>query len=102
MQVCHIHPFETRLLRYAEQFANEITVGPYLFLREFASLGSLNVWRSNISAVFIKQAMQKVVHGKLSLTLPPGEVLTLTTTTGQQKGSKQLAVSIQLGVFLCL
>lgn len=63
---------------------------------------SLHVWRTNFSAIFIEQPMQNVVHGKLSLTLPPGEVLTLTTTTGQQKGSEGLIVSIRWSPFhLC-
>ena len=58
----------------------------------FATLASLHAWRTNRSASFVQQPEQTLSHGVLRLTLPPGEVLTLTTTTGQRKGDDGLTV----------
>jgi hypothetical protein len=52
----------------------------------FAGLTSLHMWRSQRGAVFIKQPPLKLTKGAASLTIEPGSVVSLTTTTGQQKG----------------
>eukprot|EP01049_Picozoa_sp_SAG25_P007302 SAG25_NODE_588_length_6733_cov_7.918300_4_plen_752_part_00 len=59
----------------------------------FATLRSLHCWRSNASAVFVQQPpLLLEAGGMLLLVIPAGEVWTLTTTTGQQKGSDSLKI----------
>ena len=47
----------------------------------------LCVWRSNEKEQFVQQAAIKQVNGAFTLTLDPGSIYSLSTTTGQQKGS---------------
>jgi len=47
----------------------------------------LCVWLSNKENSFIQQANVKPVNGTFTLTLAPNSVYSLSTTTGQQKGS---------------
>eukprot|EP01043_Picozoa_sp_COSAG02_P054101 COSAG02_NODE_6073_length_3821_cov_18.905159_2_plen_760_part_00 len=59
----------------------------------FATLRSVHFWRSNASAVFVQQPpLLLEAGGMLNLVIPAGEVWTLTTTTGQQKGSDSLTI----------
>jgi len=47
----------------------------------------LCVWRSNAREQFIQQPGIKPVNGAFTLTLEPDSIYSLSTTTGQQKGS---------------
>ncbi len=47
----------------------------------------LCVWRSNERAQFVQHAKIKPVKGVFTITLEPNSVYSLSTTTGQQKGS---------------
>lgn len=47
----------------------------------------LSVWRSNAKEQFVQQAGIKPVNGAFTLTLEPDSIYSLSTTTGQQKGS---------------
>ena len=47
----------------------------------------LCVWRSNAAAQFVQQANIKPANGTFTLTLEPGAIYSLSTTTGQRKGS---------------
>ncbi len=47
----------------------------------------LCVWRSNAKEQFIQQPGIKPVDGAFTLTVEPGSIYSLSTTTGQQKGS---------------
>jgi hypothetical protein len=56
------------------------------------STGAVHVWSSDLSAptaanTFVQQASITPVNGAYSLTVQPGYVYTLTTTTGQAKGT---------------
>jgi len=51
------------------------------------SAKNLCVWRSNAKEQFIQQADLKPVDGAFTITLEPGSIYSLSTTTGQQKGS---------------
>lgn len=56
------------------------------------STGTVHVWSTNLSAptaanTFAQQASITPVNGSYSLTVQPGSVYTLTTTTGQAKGT---------------
>ena len=55
---------------------------------EFASLKQLHMWKTERAAVFIEQAPLAVAGGVATLSLQPGTVVTLTTTTGQKKGGQ--------------
>eukprot|EP01051_Picozoa_sp_SAG22_P005555 SAG22_NODE_333_length_12162_cov_11.415237_7_plen_1331_part_00 len=55
---------------------------------ELGSLPQLHMWRSERGAIFIEQAPLVLHGGAALLTIPPGIVLTLTTTTGQKKGGQ--------------
>jgi hypothetical protein len=60
---------------------------------KFSALSSLHWWRTNRSAVFLQQPPLLLrPAGKATLVIPAGEVWTLTTTTGQQKGSESLKI----------
>jgi galactosylceramidase len=54
---------------------------------EGLSLKQLCVWRSNEKEHFVQQAGIKPIKGTFTLTLAPNSVYSLSTTTGQQKGS---------------
>jgi galactosylceramidase len=51
------------------------------------STKALSVWRSNAQEQFTKQAGIKPVNGTFTIVLDPDSVYSLSTTTGQQKGS---------------
>lgn len=51
------------------------------------SSGTLCVWRSNASQQFIRQPDIQPVHGAFTITLDPNSIYSLSTTTGQRKGS---------------
>lgn len=51
------------------------------------SLGKLCVWRSNVQEQFVKLADITPVNGKFEITLEPQSIYSISTTTGQQKGS---------------
>ena len=48
---------------------------------------SLCVWRSNEQEQFVQQTTVKLSRGMFTMTLEPNSVYSLSTTTGQQKGS---------------
>jgi galactosylceramidase len=47
---------------------------------------SLQAWRSNAEAHLTPQPDPQIENGRLTLTLEPGTILSLTTTSGQSKG----------------
>jgi galactosylceramidase len=49
--------------------------------------GKLCVWRSDATAQFVKQADIKPRNGSFSIALEPKSIYSISTTTGQQKGS---------------
>ena len=49
--------------------------------------GPVHVWKSTAAAQFIEQAPLTLSNGKVTLELEPDAIYTLTSTTGQQKGS---------------
>jgi len=51
------------------------------------STGKLCVWRSDAKEQFVRQADLKPVHGVFTITLEPDALYSISTTTGQQKGS---------------
>jgi galactosylceramidase len=51
------------------------------------STRELCVWRSNVQEQFAQQASLKPVNGSFTLILDPNSIYSLSTTTGQQKGS---------------
>jgi galactosylceramidase len=51
------------------------------------STGPLCVWRSNSREQFVRQADVTPVNGTYSVTLDPDSIYSLSTTTGQRKGS---------------
>lgn len=51
------------------------------------SAKKLCVWRSNAKAQFVQQSDIKPVDGAFTFTLEPDSIYSLSTTTGQQKGS---------------
>lgn len=51
------------------------------------SNGKLCVWRSNASEQFVKLADITPVNGQFDFTFEPGSIYSISTTTGQQKGS---------------
>jgi galactosylceramidase len=51
------------------------------------STKALCVWRSNATEQFVQQAAIKAANGAFTVTLDPGSIYSLSTTTGQQKGS---------------
>jgi galactosylceramidase len=56
-------------------------------LREKLSRGKIHIWRSNAREQFVEQAIVRPVHGKFTLLADPDSIYSLTTTSGQQKGS---------------
>jgi galactosylceramidase len=48
---------------------------------------ALCVWRSDAREQFVQQSSIAPVNGSFSITLEPGAIYSLSTTTGQQKGS---------------
>jgi hypothetical protein len=50
------------------------------------SRGTLHVWKSTKDQWFVQQADIPVVNGTYQITLEPGAVYSVTTTTGQRKG----------------
>ena len=51
------------------------------------SAGKLCVWRSDAQEQFVQQAGIKPQHGSFTIALEPDTIYSLSTTTGQQKGS---------------
>ncbi|HJX62712.1 MAG TPA: hypothetical protein VJ860_02035, partial [Polyangia bacterium] len=51
------------------------------------STGTVSVWRSNATAQFQKQPDVTPVNGSFTVALDANSIYTLSTTTGQQKGS---------------
>jgi galactosylceramidase len=51
------------------------------------STRKLCVWRSDATAQFVQQAGIKPRHGSFTITLEPNAIYSISTTTGQQKGS---------------
>ena len=51
------------------------------------SAGKVCVWRSDAQEQFVQQAGIKPQHGSFTIALEPDTVYSLSTTTGQQKGS---------------
>ena len=51
------------------------------------SVKELCVWRSNAKEQFVKQAAIKPANGAFTITVEPNSIYSLSTTTGQQKGS---------------
>ena len=51
------------------------------------STGKLCVWRSDAATQFVQQASLKPRHGAFTMTLEPNSIYSISTTTGQQKGS---------------
>jgi galactosylceramidase len=51
------------------------------------SAGKLCVWRSNAQEQFVKLDDINPVNGSFSITLDPASIYSISTTTGQQKGS---------------
>jgi len=51
------------------------------------STGKLCVWRSDAAAQFVQQDGLKPVKGSFNVALEPNAVYSISTTTGQQKGS---------------
>lgn len=54
------------------------------------SLGTVNVWKSNENEQFVKQESITPVNGILKLSLEPKCIYSVTTTTGQQKGTYEI------------
>jgi galactosylceramidase len=51
------------------------------------STGQLCVWRSDVQEQFVQQPGIKADHGTFTIALEPNAIYSLSTTTGQQKGS---------------
>jgi galactosylceramidase len=51
------------------------------------SAGKLCVWRSNAKEQFVRQADLKPAHDAFTIALEPDALYSISTTTGQQKGS---------------
>ncbi len=51
------------------------------------STGTVHVWKSDADNQFIQQPDIVPVNGSLTITLSPGAIYSLTTTTGQSKGT---------------
>ena len=51
------------------------------------STGKLCVWRSDATEQFVQQADIKPRHGAFTIALEPNSIYSISTTTGQQKGS---------------
>ncbi|WP_339316740.1 RICIN domain-containing protein [Paenibacillus sp. FSL R10-2734] len=51
------------------------------------STGTVHVWKSNSSSQFMQQSDVQVNGSTYSINLEPNSIYSLTTTTGQQKGS---------------
>src|SRR6185312_16391578 len=47
----------------------------------------LCVWRSDVKEQFVRQKNIQPKNGAFTITLEPGSIYSLSTTTGQQKGS---------------
>lgn len=70
---------ETQGAKVVQQLSFELSGG--------LSPHELCVWRSNAQEQFVQQPGIKPVAGKLTLTLEPDSIYSLSTTTGQTKGS---------------
>ncbi|MGA2448891.1 MAG: galactosylceramidase [Polyangiaceae bacterium] len=51
------------------------------------STGTVSVWSSNATAMFEKQASVTQTNGAFTVAMAPNTIYSITTTTGQQKGS---------------
>jgi galactosylceramidase len=54
---------------------------------------SLCVWKSNSEAQFVKQSDITTANGTFTITVEPKAIVTISTTTGQQKGSYSIPES---------
>lgn len=70
---------ETKDAKVPQQLRFEVGAG--------LSAHELCVWRSNPEEQFVQQSSIKPVNGKFTLTLDPNSIYSLSTTTGQRKGS---------------
>jgi galactosylceramidase len=70
---------ETKLAKAAQQVSFHVGGG--------LSGKDLSVWMSNAKEQFVRQADIKPVRGSFTLAAEPGSIYSLSTTTGQQKGS---------------
>jgi hypothetical protein len=50
------------------------------------SMGPVHVWRSDAGEQFVRSEELTPVDGRLTVTIEPGSIYSLTTTTGQAKG----------------
>jgi hypothetical protein len=50
------------------------------------STGALHVWKSDATTQFVQQSDILPANGSFTITLAPGSIYSLTTTTGQSKG----------------
>ena len=51
------------------------------------SAGDVHVWRTNPQEQFVHLKTVRPAAGRLAITLDPGAIYTLSTTTGQRKGT---------------
>lgn len=61
------------------------------------STGTVHVWKTDANTQFVQQSDITPVNGSFTMTLVPGSIYSLTTTSGQAKGS---AVSAPPAAFL--
>ncbi|PQJ72660.1 glycoside hydrolase family 78 protein [Polaribacter butkevichii] len=61
-----------------------------VIIEEGLSLGIVSVWKSDENEQFIKQESVVPKNGVLRLSLDPKSIYSLTTTTGQQKGTYEI------------
>jgi hypothetical protein len=94
--VSYVSPDGESLSVVVETAASNVTNELEIELRGFDSVDCLHVWRTlspDPKSVFVQQPPLAVVKGQLvRLSIAPGEVLTLSTTTGQRKGSDMLTI----------
>ena len=94
--VSYVSPDGKDLSLVVETATSNATNTLELELRGFDSVKQLHVWRTaspEPKNVFAQQQSLAVVKGRpIVLSVAPGEVLTLTTTMGQRKGSDGLKI----------
>jgi galactosylceramidase len=71
--------FETKGAKFVQNINFKVRGG--------LSTGKLCVWRSDAKEQFVRQADIKPVHGAFTIALEPDTLYSISTTTGQQKGS---------------
>lgn len=94
--VSYVSPDGKDLTIVAEAAFSNATNEIEIELRGFDAVASLQVWRTvspDPENVFAQQTPMAVVKGQpIRLTVAVGEVVTLSTTTGQRKGSDGLTI----------